>query len=76
MMKEFYEHLQIEMVDKILDLFKHNLCICLGQRWSELIDQLINEQSSISPSEKAQELLDTVFDVLSLRIIWKSEFLD
>jgi hypothetical protein len=41
-----------------------------------LIDQLINEQSSISPSEKAQELLDTVFDVLSLRIIGKFEFLD
>ncbi|CAF3442232.1 unnamed protein product, partial [Rotaria sp. Silwood2] len=30
-----------------------------GQRWSELIDQLINEQSNFSLSEIAQQLLDT-----------------
>jgi hypothetical protein len=34
--------------------------ILIGQRWSELIDQLINEQSNFSPSDKAQQLLDAV----------------
>ncbi|CAF0897679.1 unnamed protein product [Rotaria sp. Silwood1] len=31
-----------------------------GQRWSELIDQLINEQSNFSLSDIAQQLLDTI----------------
>ncbi|CAF5126895.1 unnamed protein product, partial [Rotaria sp. Silwood1] len=31
-----------------------------GQRWSELINQLINEQSNFSLSDIAQQLLDTV----------------
>lgn len=35
--------------------------ILIGQRWSELIDQLINEQSQFSPSDNAQQLLDTVW---------------
>ncbi len=39
---------------------KNNLYILVGQRWSELIDQLLHEQSHFSPSEIAKQLLDTV----------------
>ncbi len=42
--------------------------IHIGQRWSEFIEQLINEQSNISPSEKARQLLDAVHKFSVLRI--------
>ncbi len=47
---------------------KTNSYIRIGQRWSEFIEQLINEQSNISPSEKARQLLDAVHKFSVLRI--------
>lgn len=41
-----------------------------GQRWSEFIDQLINEQqSNLSSNEKVRQLLDAVREVLLEKIL-------